>query len=78
LSLVDEGAGVALVPTSMQRAQLAGVVFKPLAQAPSISQVLVWLSANRNPCLARFLERVDQAPNKNGLHGVAVQAADAR
>jgi DNA-binding transcriptional LysR family regulator len=76
LSLVDEGAGVALVPTSMQRAQLAGVVFKSLAQAPSISQVLVWLATNRNPCLARFLELVEQATNENGLHGVAVQAAE--
>jgi DNA-binding transcriptional LysR family regulator len=79
LSLVDEGAGVALVPASMQRAQLAGVVFKPLADAPSISQVLVWLPTNRNPCLARFLERVaqpfDKAPRgKSGLRANAAQA----
>ena len=56
LSLVDEGVGVALVPASMRKAQLAGVVFKPLVDAPLIEQVLAWSPANRNPCLARFLE----------------------
>jgi len=56
LSLVDEGVGVALVPASMRKAQLAGVVFRPLADAPMIEQVLVWSPVNRNPCLARFLE----------------------
>jgi DNA-binding transcriptional LysR family regulator len=56
LSLVDEGVGIALVPASMRKAQLAGVVFRPLADAPTIEQVLVWSSANRNPCLERFLE----------------------
>ena len=56
LSLVDEGVGVALVPASMRKAQLAGVVFKPLVDAPLVEQVLAWSPANRNPCLARFLE----------------------
>jgi DNA-binding transcriptional LysR family regulator len=56
LSLVEEGVGVALVPTSMRKAQLAGVVFRPLVDAPYIEQVLAWSAANRNPCLARFLE----------------------
>ena len=56
LSLVDEGVGVALVPASMRKAQLGGVVFKPLVDAPLVEQVLAWSPANRNPCLARFLE----------------------
>jgi DNA-binding transcriptional LysR family regulator len=56
LSLVDEGVGIALVPASMRKAQLAGVVFRPLVDAPLIEQVLVWSPANRNPCLERFLE----------------------
>lgn len=56
LSLVDEGVGVALVPSSMRKAQLADVVFRPLADAPLTEQVLAWSPANRNPCLARFLE----------------------
>jgi DNA-binding transcriptional LysR family regulator len=58
LSLVDEGVGVALVPASMRKSQLAGVVFRPLADAPLIEQVLVWSPENRNPCLARFLALV--------------------
>ncbi|SMG54978.1 LysR family transcriptional regulator [Paraburkholderia susongensis] len=58
LSLVDEGVGVALVPSSMRKAQLAGVVFRPLVEAPLIEQVLAWSPANRNPCLGRFLEMV--------------------
>lgn len=56
LSLVGEGVGVALVPTSMRKSQLAGVRFRPLANAPKVDQVLAWSRANRNPCLARFLD----------------------
>ena len=59
LSLVDEGVGIALVPESMRKAQLAGVVFRPLADAPTIAQLLVWSPSNRNPCLERFLEMVE-------------------
>ncbi|KAF1025678.1 MAG: HTH-type transcriptional regulator GltC [Burkholderia plantarii] len=55
LGLVDEGVGVALVPESMRRARWAGVAFRPLADAPTIEQALVWSPSNRNPCLARFL-----------------------
>src|SRR5260221_12637663 len=55
LSLVDEGAGVALVPTSMRKAQLAGVGFPPLGAAPPIRSMLVWPTAHRHPLLARFL-----------------------
>lgn len=55
LSLVDEGVGVALVPASMKKLQLEGVVFRALAEAPMIEQVLVWSSHNRNPCLEKFL-----------------------
>jgi DNA-binding transcriptional LysR family regulator len=59
LSLVDEGAGIALVPASMRKAQLAGVAFRRLVDAPLIEQVLVWSTANRNPCLAHFLNLTD-------------------
>ena len=58
LSLVNEGVGIALVPDSMRRAQLADVVFRKLTDAPLIEQVLAWSPASRNPCLARFLELV--------------------
>ncbi|WP_347555514.1 LysR family transcriptional regulator [Robbsia sp. KACC 23696] len=55
LSLVDEDVGVALVPDSMRKAALPGVVFRALADAPTIEQILVWSPTNRNPCLAPFL-----------------------
>jgi DNA-binding transcriptional LysR family regulator len=56
LSLVDEGAGIALVPMSMRKAQLAGVVFRRLVDAALIEETLVWSPANRNPCLPHFLD----------------------
>ena len=56
LSLVDEGVGVALVPQSMRKSKLSGVVFRPLVEAPLVEQVLVWSKANHNPCLEKFLD----------------------
>jgi DNA-binding transcriptional LysR family regulator len=55
LNLVDEGVGVALVPASMRKSRLPGVVFRPLAEAPLSELVLLWSSRNSNPCLAHFL-----------------------
>jgi DNA-binding transcriptional LysR family regulator len=55
LSLVGEGVGVALVPASMAKVRLEAVVFKPLADAVTIAQELVWRPANANPCLANLL-----------------------
>jgi DNA-binding transcriptional LysR family regulator len=56
LSLVNEGVGVALVPASMRKAQMEGVVMRPLADAPLIELVLAWSALNRNPCLTHFLD----------------------
>jgi len=55
LTLVAEGVGVALVPQSMRRTQLDGIVFKPLTDAPSIQLMMAWTEHNRNPCLPGFL-----------------------
>lgn len=55
VNFVAEGLGVALVPASMQRSQIAGVRFKPIDDAPIVDQLLLWSRANRNPCLAGFL-----------------------
>ena len=55
LSLVAEGVGVALVPASMSKVRLEAVVFKPLQDAVTIAQELVWRPANSNPCLAGLL-----------------------
>jgi DNA-binding transcriptional LysR family regulator len=59
LSLVAEGVGIALVPASMQKAQVAGLHYLPLDDAPLIEQVLAWSPTNQNPCLRGFLECVD-------------------
>lgn len=56
LSLVSEGVGLALVPTSMSRLRLDNVVFRPLSEAPNIELLLVWSAANLNPCLQKFIE----------------------
>src|SRR5258708_10069596 len=55
LSLVDEGAGIALVPTSMRKAQLAGVVVRPLVGPPPFAPGPGWATAHRDPRLPRFL-----------------------
>jgi len=65
LSLVDESAGIALVPASMSRIRFGNVVFRRLVEAPAIELVLAWLPGNRNPCLARFL---DLAPTMSPVH----------
>jgi DNA-binding transcriptional LysR family regulator len=74
LSLVDEGMGVALVPASMRKANLSGVAFVPLADAPMTEQMLVWSPSNRNPCLTRFLDIVSARLEADaGVHTVAVK-----
>lgn len=55
VSLVAEGIGLALVPASLDRLRMGGVEFRPLEQAPTIEQVLVWRPANLNPALPHFL-----------------------
>jgi DNA-binding transcriptional LysR family regulator len=55
LNMVDEGVGVALVPTSMRKSRLPGVAFRLLANAPQSELVLLWSPRNRNPCLSNFL-----------------------
>ena len=54
LSLVDDAHCVALVPDSMRRLAMPGVVFKRLRDAPSVDLYLAWNEANRNPCLPGF------------------------
>lgn len=55
VNLVAEGLGVALVPDSMRRMRLAGAVFRPLDESPTIEQGLYWHPRNANPALASLL-----------------------
>ena len=55
VNLVAEDLGVAFVPASMQRARIEGAVFRPVADPPTIDQLLFWSPSNKNPCLAGFV-----------------------
>lgn len=56
VSLVAEGLGMALVPQSLRRLGVGGVVYRYLADAPWVEQVLAWRSDALNPALAPLLE----------------------
>jgi DNA-binding transcriptional LysR family regulator len=64
VSFVAEGLGIALVPASMQRAHVQGAIFKPIAEPPMLDQLLVWRSANKNPCMGGM---IDAAKNLSTL-----------
>ncbi|MBW9427431.1 LysR family substrate-binding domain-containing protein [Enterobacter kobei] len=55
VNFVANGFGVALIPASMQHAQIRGVVYKELAGANTVQNVLMWNARNKNPSLKRFL-----------------------
>lgn len=64
VSFVAEGLGIALVPQSITRIGVAGVVYRELENSPAVEQVLVWRTGNRNPSLALFLEEAEQAAQR--------------
>lgn len=51
VNLVAEGLGVAIVPHSMSKMQLAGAVFIPLTSKQMVEQGAIWLTSNDNPSL---------------------------
>lgn len=55
VSLVAEDLGIALVPESMKKVAITGVVFRSLDQAPQIEHVLAWHTGNLNPSLRLLL-----------------------
>lgn len=55
MNFVAHGAGVALIPASMENGQLRGVVYKALENANQIENVLMWSAKNKNPALHHFL-----------------------
>jgi DNA-binding transcriptional LysR family regulator len=56
VSFVAEGLGIAFVPASMHRAHVQGAVFKSVAEPPTLDQLLVWKSANNNPCMGGMID----------------------
>lgn len=61
ISFVAEELGIALVPQSIARIGVAGVVYRELENSPSVEQVLVWREGNRNPSLRLFLDEAEKA-----------------
>ncbi len=62
VSLVAENLGIALVPESMRKLGIAGVVFRDLENPPVIDNVIVWRPGNLNPALGNFLTIAGAAP----------------
>jgi len=57
IAMVAHGLGIALVPASLARSRIAGVVFVPLANlAARTTALLVWRPNANNASLARFIE----------------------
>jgi len=60
LSLVASGAGVAIVPASLQAIRRAGVLFRPLRERPMTQLDMVWRKDAAMPVLREFLEHVQR------------------
>jgi len=57
IAMVAHGLGIALVPASLARSRIHGVVFVPLAHLPTrTTALLVWRPNANNASLARFIE----------------------
>ncbi len=56
VSLVAEDLGVGLVPGSMMKLAMPGVVYRPLDDAPGIDHIIAWRTDSGNLALRRFLE----------------------
>lgn len=61
VSMVSEGAGISIVPSSMARMRMAGVRLIPLAGNPTPAHgMLVWNPAYVNPALKKFINSASQ------------------
>jgi DNA-binding transcriptional LysR family regulator len=57
LGLVSSGAGIAFVPTAVQKTHFDKVIYRPIrGKQPKIELVLAWTQKNRSPLLNAFLE----------------------
>jgi DNA-binding transcriptional LysR family regulator len=60
-SLVASGAGVALVPASLQAIRRAGVLYRPLHERPMTQLDMAWRKDAASPVLRAFLAEVQQS-----------------
>jgi DNA-binding transcriptional LysR family regulator len=58
IGLVGGGLGVALVPQSVSKLKISGVVFKPLRNrnAPDAEMIAIWRANDDSPVVQRFLQ----------------------
>jgi DNA-binding transcriptional LysR family regulator len=56
VSFVAEGLGIAFVPASMHRTHVQGAVFKSVTEPPTLDQLLIWQSTNKNPCMGGMID----------------------
>lgn len=61
LPLVAAGLGVALVPSSVQAAPLAGVVFRDVIDAGAVDLALAWRADETNAAVLSVLDALDAA-----------------
>ncbi|AFY87904.1 LysR substrate-binding domain-containing protein [Chroococcidiopsis thermalis] len=69
ISLVAGGVGVALVPSSLQNLQRAGVIYRSLIEpTPEIEIAVAWRKGERSPILQNFIESIYEHFSVEMLH----------
>jgi DNA-binding transcriptional LysR family regulator len=64
IGLVAGGVGFSLVPGSVRELERRGVVYRSLANGPTLELALAWRAADRSPVLAAFREVVREAAHR--------------
>ena len=54
--LVHAGLGIAIMPASLQGLTRSNVVYRPLAQSPTVAGMMVWRRDEQSPVVTRFRE----------------------
>ena len=57
MNFVAHGVVVALIPASMENAQLRGVVYRKLENPNMVENMLMWSTKNKNPALPGFVNQ---------------------
>ncbi|MFB4394917.1 MULTISPECIES: LysR substrate-binding domain-containing protein [unclassified Pseudomonas] len=65
VNLVGEGLGVSIIPTSMSKSNPQSMKVVPIDDAPTVALGMVWSERNANPCLAAFIDAVEDSLVRN-------------
>lgn len=68
LNLVAAGLGVSIVPASLQRLQMDGVIYRPLSDSPSLKAplILACRPGENSAAVQRFIDLVQRPTDTNG------------